>query len=82
MATDFKITITCPTCKGTSMRPTWKGLTDEEGDFLPPVDQPCTDCESGRRVVGVVEIPQLDAIAGVCEDMDNKLDDIIEKINE
>jgi len=82
MADTFKVTLTCPVCSGTGIRPVWQGTVDEEGNFFPPGDQPCPECESGKRVVGIVNIPQLDGIVDKCNDIMDKCNDIIDKCND
>ena len=51
MTDDFKVTLACSVCNGTGMRSVWQGTLDEEGNFIPPCNQPCPECEDGKRVV-------------------------------
>ena len=82
MADDFKVTLTCSVCNGTGMRPVWQGTLDEEGNFIPPGYQHCPECEDGKRVVGIVTIPQLNDIVDKVNDIKEKVNDIKEKVDE
>ena len=76
MTNDFKVTLACSVCNGTGMRSVWQGTLDEEGNFIPPGDQPCPECEDGKRVVGIVTIPQLNDIVDKVNDIKEKVDEI------
>lgn len=82
MADEFKLVETCPVCGGSGIRLVWQGSVNAEGEFLPPGDQPCPECESGKRVIGAITIPQLDDILDKCNDVLDKCNDIFEKMNE
>ena len=61
MALEFNITEVCPVCGGDGIRTVWQGAVDEEGNFVPPGDAPCLECnETGERIIGTITIPQLD----------------------
>jgi len=81
MANDFKITISCPVCDGTGTRPVWQGSVDENGDFIPPGDQTCPECDSGRFEVGEITVPQLDSLIIKVDAIAVQVDALYEDLN-
>ncbi len=81
MGEDFKITRPCSTCGGDGMRPVWGGGIDEEGDPIPPGDAECPYCVDGKRTVGTVIIPQLDALVSAVAAMADQVQALYDDLN-
>ena len=83
MSDNFNITRVCPSCGGDGMTEIWDyEIVNGEPQPISPSEVSCHRCNGGRRLIGSVEIPQINDILDKCNDILDKCNDILEQVTE